>query len=126
MRVFAADRHLRPRKPLSVGHDANVNAFGLKDRALLNMKLKEGVHLSLADGFLAAPTDAFKFVAEFQSRRVFFRIGLFLRDDIGKDRRGHHRWGKACALFVGPVHHGNRMLSLDVQIIERADDLQSA
>src|SRR5690606_40278233 len=53
-------------QPLSVGDDPDILALGFEDRALLDMKLEERLHLAGADLFVADPADAFQFVAEFQ------------------------------------------------------------
>ena len=122
MAVAACHCDLSPRQALSVGDDANIDAFGLKDWALFDVEFEERVHLALANRFFAAPADAFEFIAKLEARRVLFRIGFVLRDDPREHRRGHHGRGKARALFIGPVHDRNRVFGLNAQIVEGADN----
>ena len=78
MRILAGDRDLRPREALTVGHDADVLAFGLQNGALFNVQFEKRVHLALAYFLFAAPADALQFIAEFLAVGIDAFIGPVL------------------------------------------------
>ena len=49
---------------------------------------------------------------------IGFGEGFFQGEFFGKYPRAHHARGKARAFFVGPHHHFNWRLGLDVEVIE--------
>ena len=121
VRILAGDRHLRPAQPLPMGDNANILAFGLKDRALFDMQLKEGVHLAGTNFFVAAPADPLQLITEFLAFRVFAVIGPVLCMDAGKNPGRQHRRGVTGAFLIGEIGHHNGVFCLDIHIVERAD-----
>ena len=126
MALLAGQRHLQPLQALAMGDDADVDAFVLEDRPLLDVQLEEGLHLARADRFFALPADALEFVAEALAGLVLAVVGPVLLVHAGKDARGEHGRGEARALLVGPVGDHDRMLRPDAEVVQRTDDLQTA
>ena len=58
--------------------------------------------------------------------RVLALIGPVLLVDAGEHARRQHGRREARAFLVGPVGDDDRMLGLDAEIVERADDFQPA
>ena len=107
-----------------MGDDADLPVLGLEDRPLLDMVFEIGVHPAGADFLLADPADALQLVAERLALHVLAAIGVVERMDAGEHTRRQHGRRKACALLVGPVDDGDRMLRPDAEIVQRAHDLQ--
>ncbi len=124
MALEARELHVEPALPLPVRDDADVDAFGLEDRPLLDMQLKEGFERALADGLPPDIADPLQLLAEELSFRVLQPIGVILAIDAGEDARRDHGRRVARALLVGPVHHLDRMLRLDAEVVQRAHDLE--
>ena len=99
-----------------------------EDRPLLDMQLEEGVHFSSTDLFFAAPADPLQFIAECScSVGIDGIVGPVLRVTAPANTPdAKHRRRVPRALLIGPVGHHDRVLGLDAQLIERADDFQSA
>ncbi len=126
MALLAGDRAFDPAQPLAVGDDADIEAFRLEDRALLDMQLEHRMHLAGADLFLADPADPLQFVAEAFSLGIRPVIGPAQIVPSGEDARGQHRGREPCAFLVGPVDQHDRAAGLDLHRGERAQHLETA
>ena len=122
---LARHRAFDPAQPLPVGDDADLLALGLQNRALFDVQLEEGVHLARAHLFLTLPADPFEFIPEPLALGVHPVQRPVERVLARKYARGEHSGGVTRAFLVRPVGDDNRMLCLDIQIIQRADDLQA-
>ena len=126
MGVLAGDRHLGPAETLPVGDHADVLALGLEYRALLYMQLEKGVHLPGADLLVAAPADALQLIAELKPFGVLSGIGPVLIVNAGEHAAREHCRSEPGAFLIGPVNRHDRTARPYVQIVQSADDLQSA
>ena len=106
--------------------DADVDAFVFEDRPLLYVQLEEGLHLALADRFVALPADALQLVAETLAFLVLAIVGVVLGMDAGEHAGCQHRRRVTRALLVRPVGDDDRMPGLDVEVVQRADDFEPA
>ena len=79
-----------------------------------------------ADLLVALPADALQLVAEALAVLVLALVGVVLGMDAGEHARGQHGRRVARALLVRPVGDDDRVLGLDVEVVQRADDFESA
>ena len=124
--ILASQRDFQPPQALPMCDDADILAFGLKDRPLLDVELQHRMHLARADFFIADPADALKLVAEHHAIEIGACLCIIFGVNAGENAGGQHGWRKAGTLLVGPVGHDNRMLRLDAEIVHRADNFESA
>ena len=106
-----------------MGHDTDITALGLQDRALFDMQFEKRVHFAGACFLLTTPADPLQLISERFAIRIDAGIGPILRMQPRKNARSQHRRRVACAFFIGEIRHHNRVLRLDAQIIQRPDDL---
>ena len=109
-----------------MGYNADILAFGLKDRTLFNVQLKKGVHFAGASFFCATPANALQFGTKLLALGIFAIIGPILRVHSGKHTRRQHGRRVPRTFFVCPVRRDDRMSCLDTKIVQRADDLEPA
>ena len=126
MGVFSGNRYLRPIQTLTMRDDPNIYAFGLQDWALLNMKLKERMHFTCADFFVAAPANTDQFITEFLPFGIFAVVSPILGMHSGKNTGRQHRRRVSGAFFIRPIGNHNWVLGFYAQIIQCPKDFQSA
>src|SRR5690606_20190617 len=124
--LLAGDGALDPAQALAVRDDANVLAFGLENRALLDVQFEQRMDLARADLLVALPADALELVAETEALGVLAVIGPVERVNAGEDAGGEHGGREARALLVGPVDDDDGAAGFDAEVVERADDLEPA
>ena len=101
-------------------HDADILAFSLQNRPLLDVQLKESMHLAVADLLFALPANPLQLITKAFAIRIHAVIRPIERMLTCKHTRREHRGRIARAFFIGPVGYNNRMLGFDIQIIQRA------
>ena len=82
-----------------------------------------GVHLASANLFVAFPADPREFIAKGFTVEVGPRIGVVLCVHPCENARSEHGGSETGALFVGPVHHDNRVFGFDAKVIHRPNGL---
>ena len=112
MAVAASDGNFGPRQTLTMGHNTNIFALGLKDWALFDVQLEKSMHAAGANGFVTTPADAFKLCAKFQPVCVFPIISPVLGVHTRKYPRRQHWRRIACAFLIGEIGDHDRMLCL--------------
>ena len=125
MRILAGEDELVPALTLRIGDDADGLALVLEDRALLDVRLEEGVHRPSADRLRAVVADPLQFLAHGLAVDIGAREAVLEREDAGIHARGDHRRCEAGAFLVGPDRGLDRPLGLDAEVVERAQHLEA-
>ena len=124
VRVLPGHRHLIPAHRLHAGDHADVLAFGLQDRTLLDVQFEERRQRMLAAALRAAITDGVQRRGEGHAIAVLPGLRPVLLQHLRKHPGRHHRRRKARALFVGPVHHLDRRIGFVARFNQGAQRLQ--
>ncbi len=106
-------------------HDhANRGGLVFQHWPLLDMRLEIRAHRVAEHRTRTGIADALQFGAHRQALVVEFGEGVLHVELTGKHPGAHHAWRETRALFVGPHHHFDRRLRLQLQVIECADHFQ--
>jgi hypothetical protein len=124
MRVHARDADIQPTQALDRGHDADLIAFRLQNRALLDVELEEAVERHLFRLHVAAPADPVGGIGKPLSAGAFDGVQILVVDQPGEPCRAQQAGREADAFLVGPVHYGERSVRRDARVVERLHRFQ--
>ncbi|MNF89318.1 hypothetical protein D3C84_718360 [compost metagenome] len=125
MGLDAAQGQVEPFLPQCPQHHADGLALVLEYRPLFDMRFEIGAHRMAGDRPWAGVADGIEGLPHADALGVGLGQGFGQGEFPGEHPRAHHAGGKARALLVGPDHHFQRRLGLDLEVVERAHHFQA-
>jgi hypothetical protein len=110
---------------VAVRHHADIDAFRIQQRPLLDVELEVGVELASAHGRAAGVADAVELVAEAPALVVAALEHPVDRVHAGKGAGGDHRRREARAFLVGPVHDLDGAPRFHLLFVQSSDHFQA-